>query len=551
MKLIVGIDFGTSTTVVRYKLENSDDIKTVKDADGISDIIPTVIFRDPDGTTEYGMQALVSAQYYPEGLIMNFKMDLLDYSKREQTVELIKEFFRYLYSLFRSQTKGLTYTDMDVNISYPAKWDDEMSKVMLKAAEAAGFEGHIRGVKEPVAAMRNMVWAHSGELQRAGLLGANKSLRIFLLDMGAGTTDISIFKLTIDEEGIPHMTEPFSYPSNKENILCGGREIDEALQKYILDYFSEKAILDAADCVTLSEMKSWKEHSVSPKLKSMQALKLSNTAMQALRFNHIDGSDFFFFFADFEQITKKHWKNLYQLIVSAMTQYPYGRAEDIDFVCLTGGHSAWYTVPNLFNGEGVSNSIGKEGRDPDFMPFRKLLNEPWRWTVMTDGLPHECVARGLCLMDKRMIVESPSSNNVWAQITIEGQTGELTQVVNKLEDVLPVSQELSLDAKIARNHVFGKLKIDARVDIYTGETLEGAEHRVYKMATGDGSFLERFLIFLFLLGVGKIVKLDVITKITMKMTMTEGGLLEIDGEFKVDTKSLKFTTTDFELIEEE
>ena len=549
MKLIVGIDFGTSTTVVRYRLENSDDIKTVKDADGISDIIPTVIFRDPDGTTEYGMQALVSAQYYPEGLIMNFKMDLLDYSKREQTVELIKEFFRYLYSLFRSQTKGLTYTDMDVNISYPAKWDDEMSKVMLKAAEAAGFEGHIRGVKEPVAAMRNMVWAHSGELQRAGLLGANKSLRIFLLDMGAGTTDISIFKLTIDEEGIPHMTEPFSYPSNTESILCGGREIDQALQKYILDYFSEKGILDAADCVTLSEVKSWKEHSVFPKLKSMQTLKLPNIAMQALRFNHIDGSDFSLDRADFEQITKKHWKNLYQLIVSAMTQYPYGRAEDIDFVCLTGGHSAWYTVPKLFNGEGVCNGIGKEGKDPDFMPFRKLLDEPWRWTVMTDGLPHECVARGLCLMDKRMIVESPSSNNVWAQITIEGQSGELTQVVNKLEDVLPVSQELGLDAEIARNHVFGNLKIDARVDIYTGETLENAEHRLLKLKSGEDSIVGRTISALFLLPI--FLSLPIKTKVTMKMTMTEAGLLEVDGEFKVDNVSERFSYDDLQLIEEE
>lgn len=45
MKLIVGIDFGTSTTVVRYKEEGTDVIKPIKDADGVSDIIPSAIFR--------------------------------------------------------------------------------------------------------------------------------------------------------------------------------------------------------------------------------------------------------------------------------------------------------------------------------------------------------------------------------------------------------------------------------------------------------------------------------------------------------------------------
>ena len=549
MKLIVGIDFGTSTTVVRYRLENSDVIQTVTDADGMSAIIPTVIFRDREGKTEYGMQALASSMYYPEGLIMNFKMDLLDSSKREQTVELIEEFFRYVYGLFQYQTRGIHYTVLDVNISYPAKWDDEMVKVMKEAVAAAGFEGNLRGVKEPEAAMRNMVWNHLMELQRARLLGANQSLRIFLLDMGAGTTDISIFKLTLDDEGIPHMTEHFSYPSRTGNILCGGREIDEALQKYLLDYLKEKGLDNATDCVELSAVKDRKEHTVSPKLKLMQFCPLPGMATQMLRFNRIDSSDFSLDCADFEQATKKQWRNLYQLIVSAMIQCPYANAEDIDFVCLTGGHSAWYTVPKLFNGEGVCGSIAKAGIDPDYMHFSRLEEEPWRWNVMTDGLPHECVARGLCLMDERMIVDLSSSNNVWAQITTNGQSGELTQVVDKLEDILPVSKEVSSDAKIERNHVWGDLSVDAQIDIYTGETLEDAEHRVYKMKEGDGNVLVRLVALLMVFPIFMTVPID--TKVIMKVTMTEEGTLKIDGEFRVNSKSLKFTDKDLELVNAE
>lgn len=554
MKLIVGIDFGTSTTVLRYREENSDEIHVLKDADNKSDIIPTLIYRYPDGRAEYGIQAVNSFKSNHEGLLINnFKMDLLDLSKRKQAVEQIEEFLHYVYGLFRAQTKvkGIHYTDMDINISYPAKWDDEMVKVMKEAVVAAGFEGNLRGVKEPEAAMRNMVWTHLNELQKDGLLGANRFLRIFLLDMGAGTTDITIFKLSLDEEGLPHMTETFLYPSKTENILCGGREIDEALQKYMLDYLKEKEVENVSDWITLEHVKTWKEESVSPLLKKMEPLKFMGTVLLALKLNGkiINENDLYLDRADFEHVTKKHWKNLYQLIVSAMIQCPYTKPEDIDLICLTGGHSAWYTIPKLFKGEGVCNSIAKEGTDPDFMHFSKLEEEPWRWKVMEDGLPHECVARGLCLMDKRMVVDLSSSNNVWGKISINGQSGELIQVVNKLDDILPVSREISSNAMIERNHVWGDLNIDALIEIYTGETLENAEHRVYKMKEGDNSVLGRLVALLFIFPIFKPIPIN--AKVTMTVTMTEEGTLVIDGEFKVDNKSLKFSDKDLEIVKAE
>lgn len=547
MKLIVGIDFGTSTTVVRYRMENSNEIHVLKDANGIGDIIPTVIFRNSDyGTTEYGVQALTSAKSGLNGeTITNFKMDLLVPEKREHAKVLIEEYLKYIYSLFKFQTMGLSPTSTEVNISYPAKWNQPMRDIMTNAVANAGFEGEIRGVEEPEAASHNMLNNHLKQFQIAKLLDVNKSLRLFMLDMGAGTTDISIFKLTIDDEGIIHITELLSYPSKEEVFLCGGREVDKALQSYVLNYCKENGCELDPDFVNLMDIKQWKEITVSPKLKVEQRFPICPSVQLALKLNNrydiVEG--FSFDRSDFEQVTKEHWKKLYNLIKSAMAQYKYAKPEDIDFICLTGGHSAWYTVPKLFNGEGVCNYIAKEGKDPDALNFKKLKDEPWRINAILDNRPHESVARGLCLMDQRMVYVASSSNNVWAKLTVNNDEGDIVQVVNKLDDVLPVVKDLSYSTKIQRNHVWGDLNVQIQIDIYEGETLKNAEHRVLKLNQSVGDAFTRLVLLLFVFPIFK--SLDIQINVDIKMKMTEKGLLEIDGEFKADERCLKFTHNDF------
>ena len=85
MKLIVGIDFGTSTTVVRYRMEDSNIIQSIKESNG-NDIIPSVIYKNPEtGIKLYGSEAFKCNPNTEEGeIISNFKMNLLNPSKREQ-----------------------------------------------------------------------------------------------------------------------------------------------------------------------------------------------------------------------------------------------------------------------------------------------------------------------------------------------------------------------------------------------------------------------------------------------------------------------------------
>lgn len=546
MKLIVGIDFGTSTTVVRYREEGTDVIQSVTMDNGKSGIIPTAIFRPKDGgTAEYGTQAI---QRYINGIegdmCINFKMDLLNPEKRAEAEKNIIDFLSFIHSAFEEQTKTLHPDAMDVYISYPAKWSDDMVTFMKTAVEEAGFKGcgvTVRGMREPQAASLNMLHEYKQQLQQANVLMYGKPLRVLMLDMGAGTSDISIFKLEIDHEGGIKISELLSYPSISEPILCGGREIDASMQKYFMDMCKDKGFELMPDCVEPVGVKNWKENTLSRDLKlgdNTSSLP-SNVALflKMMKRNDIING-FSINRHDFERITATHWKRLYKLIQSAFAQYKFAKPEDIDLVFLTGGHSNWYVVPNLFNGKWLPDGVDASGA----LDFKKIKAEPnLRMANLNNDRPHECVARGLCLADEHVEFEPRSANNVWAKITICGESGGLVQVVSK-DGVLPQTQYVEFKRTLRRNAIWGNLKFDAGIDIYTGESLNDAKICHCKLCADEGSFLARFLAALTIILI--FVKTYYFAWVSMLVTMTEEGQLEIRGRLKVYTKEEKFTEKD-------
>ena len=421
MKLIVGIDFGTSTTIVKYKIEGNDTIVSIKDSDGVSDIIPTAIFRptSTDAQTLYGKVAISRFNGGEEGeLITNFKMGLLssDPNVIEKSKSQIKEFLRYVYTCFYDQTKGLNYTDSEIYVSYPAKWSSSLAQFMKEAVREAGFCGTIHGVFEPVAAVQNALHSHVKRLQESELLGVNKPLNILMLDMGAGTSDIYIFPLTLENcdgiyKVIPQKGTP--YPSIDDPSLCGGCEIDKMLQELIHDHLKKTLSFDddqLNQIFTLSDAKRWKDEHLSNTLKDNQSAGLPNKILSTIKAlesfldkNKLEAAkNFTINRSSFEEKTKTHWETLYRMIQSAIALHAktYNiSAEDIDLVLLTGGHSAWYTVPKLFNGDGIRGNIGvdhiHEGQTVSASHFSKIEKEPWR--ILSDPLSQESVAKGLVL----------------------------------------------------------------------------------------------------------------------------------------------------------
>lgn len=561
-KLIVGIDFGTSTTVVRYKMEDSKEISSVKDLNGTSDFIPSAIFRIANQKESlYGHEAINAKKGGMEGeLITNFKIGLLenDENKRREKEKQIEEFLKFVYKRFSQATQGLNYSTHDIYVSYPAKWSDSFINFMKEAVRKAGFgekSSGIFGVNEPKAATCNMLFLHLENFEKTKMLTAKKPMHVFMLDMGAGTTDIVIFRLKVDSSGKIEIDNLISYPTVDNPYLCGGSEIDKKLSEYVVDYIQKKTKIMDEDFFPEDSAKFWKDQIVSTSLKNNVNISMPPELQAALRYMPNGKSamqSFLLTRSTFETITETHWKNLYELIRSAIQLYSSKykmNAEDIDLLFLTGGHSQWYTVPNLFNGDGVCGYIGKDHQvdnsEEIALNFKKLKEESWR--MFSDTLPHECVATGLCLQGETITPPSVLANNIWLKLTI-GEYQTKPELILKKGTSLPFDKDHSETTMLSRgffqSHIFNIV-----IDLYTGETLETAKHSRLQLKKDEDSFLGKLLISVLIFPM--FTTYDYKFAINTKFTANEDGTIDINGSIVIDDKTegcSTFTKNDLEEI---
>ena len=281
---IVGIDFGTSTSVIRVK--NYDEkgkpigdelfTQSVTFNHG-SSMVPSVI-RKVNNVYAFGHEADIAArnaEYF-----RSFKIDLQsgDETKKEQAKKLVQEFFKYLYNEYNHQliTGNLGDTD-SVNktiVSYPVKWDPEMEQFMIETAEKAGFE-NVSGMDEAEAAIRAVTVQCKDIIQNSELLENGKTSNVMLIDMGAGTTDIVISKYVPDKD---MKNEIITTWPNGGDILFGGREVDIILRDFLVSLFPQEYREKVEKRLSVDKMKAWKENTVSPALAENQVIDESYEA---------------------------------------------------------------------------------------------------------------------------------------------------------------------------------------------------------------------------------------------------------------------------------
>ena len=302
----IGIDFGTSTTVVSlaYFDWQEKQVKTQtlrlnqKLSDGAiykSDKIPSMI-------AWHGQQLLVGEgasqirlkKTKDKNLWYAFKMDL---GKKNDYLysasELVKEgkkivngkdattlFFKYLYQQINKYLRENKYPEqVHYSISIPASFEPNQRKDMLDALKANHFEFKEQAfIDEPNAAFLSYI--SDPELQQNIHLSDEFNSNILVFDYGAGTCDISIMEVGIEN----HQLRSSNLAISKFDFI-GGKEIDRLIASdVLLPQLREENNLGEFSLST-SVIKKY----IIPKLERYaELLKITASKTLSLAWNNID-----------------------------------------------------------------------------------------------------------------------------------------------------------------------------------------------------------------------------------------------------------------------
>lgn len=408
MQRIIGIDFGTSTTYMNVKRYNGDQpiedrfsyLPVVFNYGESSGFVASVVRENADGSFDFGEKAeeqLDGAEIYKE---IKMSLESPDEHKRSEARRITKEFFKYLYETYTQQAASFGGTDdiEETIISYPVKWQTETTRFMIEAAQEAGFQ-NVHGMDEASAAVMAVLCQNAN----SNLISADKSGYLMMIDMGAGTTDLVVCKYQSNKSGDVRVELVSSWPDTSDEPSFGGREIDAVLEKYVENYLAKAlnpALAPQAHIIasTPGQAKMWKERNVSI---SLAANKQVNTCAYIGTYKimgMLNGDFTAFGRAEFEKMAESGLRDYVSLLLGCLMSTgikdPKFKSDGLDFVILTGGHSAWYFAREIIDGtmagylEHPALSLIRKEKD-------RVVNLPNPQTTVSLGLVYSKLPFGL------------------------------------------------------------------------------------------------------------------------------------------------------------
>ena len=211
----IGIDFGTTKTMVSYLNPATDRVELVR-LGRDRDSIPTTVHLDESGAFLFGEDADDQIETDPEGYCRAFKLHLGEKDpplpRSDETAEsLAARFLRYIKSeCEQSVFHGESITAATITV--PVSFAPARKAALKRAAEAAGFSS-VSFIPEPEAAGTAFLRDNP----------ADKFSRALVLDWGGGTLDIAI--ISRDEDGTIHADRHCA--EGRDDV--GGEEMDRGL----------------------------------------------------------------------------------------------------------------------------------------------------------------------------------------------------------------------------------------------------------------------------------------------------------------------------------
>jgi molecular chaperone DnaK (HSP70) len=461
----IGVDFGTSTSVLCYK-----DYQGKKEFSGIQtpaidpasgrNLVPTVIYDEPGGGRLYGAAAEKRGVNKPDRMHRNFKMDLVssDAKARHRAEELMDDFFAFLYGRYRETSQQMTEHELaseHTYVSYPAKWPDTVRQRTLEAARKAGFPD-VKGVDEPSAAMQAVVLTRNPQtdaLIARGVIHEDRALNVLLLDMGAGTTDLVLYRYQpqADEQKVLATWPPVDNPGT-----FGGREVDAVLTGYLQRWLQGrlpgvsqvKGLLDQSPI----EVRRWKEE-LSRELRRVAVAEVVPEFLRGVTALHPEFTPDSFPPLSRDEVGKQLDGYLgrlptlvRELLEHATALGSIGGGDDVDVVVLTGGHCQWFFVKEILAGRWIPGLPGSAASGSG-VRLGKIGGDTDRIVEMAQ--PQETVAQGLALMGSPIRIAKLASNRAWLRLKVSVSDSVDIQMVD-VGERLPVRKKFAFKRFDAR-----------------------------------------------------------------------------------------------------
>jgi len=189
--LTIGIDFGTTNTVISFYKKNPEIFK-----DSIKDTIPTKIFFDTQ--ISCGNYIPIELDGNSKMILSNFKTKLgsgfeFDYNNKTLTdIDIITIFFNHLKELLVNRFPNTIFNSV---LTVPSNFNDNQRTILMSIAKKVGFKV-LRLINEPTAA----AFAYGLNNMEEG--------KILVVDIGGGTLDMTLLEIddnffeTIDSVGV-------------------------------------------------------------------------------------------------------------------------------------------------------------------------------------------------------------------------------------------------------------------------------------------------------------------------------------------------------------
>jgi molecular chaperone DnaK len=301
----VGIDFGTSTTVVSIATKESGEekIKTLPIKltqileDGTiyqSEKLPSVIaWYNGRLLVGEGASNLKNTLTKGKNIWFSFKMEIgedlgakyynsevgdMEGVKIRNPKDCVRVFFMYLNILIKKycQDNGLSDNIMYA-VSIPASFEANQRKELMEALESNGMNISKQSlIDEPNAAFISYVH-DSEESEKPLLISPHYNSNVLVFDFGGGTCDISILEIGKSTNGLYSKNIAIS-----KFTKLGGDDVDRYITfKYILPRFFEANNVSDDDFITKERQYiATQLYKVSERLKILLCKKISNQMYQ-------------------------------------------------------------------------------------------------------------------------------------------------------------------------------------------------------------------------------------------------------------------------------